>query len=75
MVGKVNVGSISVLNRYAVLWLNRLDVAVYKGCDGVEPDNVDGYTNNTGFILTAEDQLMYNRFLADEAHERGLLIA
>ncbi len=25
----------------------RLDIAVDKGCDGVEPDNVDGFTNNT----------------------------
>lgn len=24
----------------------RLDLAVTKGCDGVEPDNVDGYDNN-----------------------------
>jgi len=52
----------------------RLDLAKDKGCDGVEPDNVDGYSNDTGFPLTAEDQLSYNRFLADEAHARGLLI-
>jgi hypothetical protein len=50
----------------------RLDLAASKGCDGVEPDNVDGYTNNTGFPLTAADQLDYNRFLAAEAHARGL---
>ncbi|WP_456382836.1 endo alpha-1,4 polygalactosaminidase [Hydrogenimonas sp.] len=53
----------------------RLDLAVEKGCDGVEPDNVDGYTNETGFPLTYTDQLDYNRFLADEAHRRGLSIA
>jgi len=52
----------------------RLDVAADKGCDGVEPDNVDGYMNNSGFPLTAADQLAYNRFLAAAAHERGLLI-
>jgi hypothetical protein len=52
----------------------RLDLAVAKGCIGVEPDNVDGYTNPTGFPLTAADQLTYNRFLAAEAHERGLSI-
>lgn len=39
----------------------RLDLAVQKGCDGVEPDNVDGYQNNSGFPLTAQDQLAYNR--------------
>src|SRR6267143_2545060 len=29
----------------------RLDRAVQKSCDGVEPDNVDAYTNNPGFPL------------------------
>ena len=53
----------------------RLDLAQSKGCDGVEPDNVDGFANNTGFPLTAQDQLDYNRFLADEAHKRGLAVA
>ena len=52
----------------------RLDQAVTKGCDGVEPDNVDGYLNRSGFALTAEDQLDFNRFLADQAHQRGLSI-
>ena len=52
----------------------RLDLARQKGCDGVEPDNVDGYTNETGFALTYDDQLEYNRFLAREARSRGLLV-
>jgi hypothetical protein len=38
----------------------RLDLAVAKGCEAVEPDNVDGYTNNTGFPLTPDDQLAFN---------------
>lgn len=52
----------------------RLDLAAEKGCDGVEPDNVDGYANDSGFPLSGNDQLAYNRFLASAAHERGLLI-
>ncbi len=52
----------------------RLDLAAQKRCDGVEPDNVDGYQNDTGFALTAADQLAYNRFLATEAHARGLSV-
>jgi hypothetical protein len=52
----------------------RLDLAKQKGCDGVEPDNVDAYTNNSGFKLTAADQLAYNRFIAQEAHSRGLAV-
>lgn len=52
----------------------RLDLAVQKQCDGVEPDNVDGYTNNSGFPLTAANQLAYNIWLAEQAHSRGLSI-
>ncbi len=52
----------------------RLDVAVTSGCDAVEPDNVDGYSNNSGFPLSEVDQLDYNRFLAAAAHSRGLSV-
>jgi hypothetical protein len=52
----------------------RLDYAAGRGCDGVEPDNVDGYANDTGLRLTAADQLAFNRFLANEAHLRGLAV-
>jgi hypothetical protein len=52
----------------------RFDECAAKGFDGLEPDNIDGYTNNTGFPLTYEDQLAYNIWLADEAHARGLSI-
>jgi hypothetical protein len=53
----------------------RMDLAKSKGCDGVDPDNVDGYTNNTGFPLTAASQLDYNLWLASAAHARGLAVA
>ena len=52
----------------------RMDVAVEKGCDGVEPDNVDGYANANGLGLSGTQQLDFNRFLASEAHARGLSI-
>jgi hypothetical protein len=52
----------------------RLDLAVSKQCDGVEPDNVDGYANDSGFPLVGNDQLAFNRWLAQQAHSRGLSI-
>ena len=52
----------------------RLDLAVTKRCDGVEPDNLEGYANPSGFPLTADDQLDFNRFLATAAHTRNLSI-
>jgi hypothetical protein len=50
----------------------RFDLCRDKGFDAVDPDNIDGYLQNTGFPLTAEDQLRYNRMLARLAHERSL---
>ncbi len=52
----------------------RLDLAVTRGCTGVDPDNVNGFENPTGLQLNATMQLDYNRFLADEAHKRGLSV-
>jgi hypothetical protein len=52
----------------------RLDLCRAKGFDGIEPDNIDAYANETGFPLTASDQLTFDRWLAAEAHARGLSI-
>jgi len=52
----------------------RMDLCKAKGFDGVEPDNMDGYLNDTGFPLSYEDQLKYNIWWANEAHDRGLSI-
>ncbi|MGY1740274.1 MULTISPECIES: endo alpha-1,4 polygalactosaminidase [unclassified Blastococcus] len=52
----------------------RLDACRAKGFDAVEFDNVDGYTNDTGFDLTADDQLRFNRAVAQLAHEREMAV-
>jgi hypothetical protein len=52
----------------------RFDLAVEKGCDGVDPDNLNGYENETSFPIKASDQLVYNKFLSRAAHSRGLFI-
>lgn len=52
----------------------RMDVCRSKGFDGVEADNVDGYSNRSGFPLTGAQQVAYNRMLARLAHARGLAI-
>jgi hypothetical protein len=52
----------------------RLDLCASKGFDAVEADNVDAYTNDSGFPLTSADQLRYNRAIAVDAHARGLSI-
>jgi hypothetical protein len=52
----------------------RLDLCRAKGFDGVEADNVDAHLADTGFPLSALDQLEFNRWLARAAHARGLSI-
>lgn len=52
----------------------RMDVCAEKGFDAVEADNVDGYDNDTGLDLTADDQLAFNTAVAGLARDRGLSI-
>ena len=40
----------------------------------VDPDNVNSYTHKTGFKLTYQDQLNYNKWLANESHQRNFAI-
>ena len=54
--------------------LDRLRRCRDKGFDGVDPDNVNGYANDTGFALTAADQVAFNRWVAARAHELGLAV-
>jgi hypothetical protein len=65
--------------RQTSILLPIMDARVQKcrqaGFDGVEWDNVDGYSNRTGFPLTAQDQLTYNASLANLAHSYGLTVA
>lgn len=53
----------------------RIKLAADKGCDGVDPDNIDGYSHkNTGFPLTKDDAIRYMEFLAGEAKSQSLAI-
>jgi hypothetical protein len=52
----------------------RFQMCKQKGFDAIEPDNIDGYQNGTGFAISAQDQLSYNQWLANEAHSLGLAV-
>lgn len=54
-------------------WLNsRFNMIVKKGFDAIEPDNLDGYTNTTGFALSIDDAKKYADYLITLAHSNGL---
>jgi len=45
-----------------------------KGFLAIEPDNIDGFENDTGFPISRAEQVAYNRAIAREAHALGLAI-
>jgi len=65
---------ISKIDVLSPIMTTRMDLATTKRCDGVEPDNVDGYDNKSGFNISYNDQIKYNSWLAQEAHLRNLSI-
>lgn len=62
------------ISTLAPVLAKRLDMCKAKRFDAVEPDNIDGYANDTGFPLSYADQLAFNRWIAAQAHLRGLSI-
>lgn len=52
----------------------RIKLCQSKGFDAIEFDNVDGYSMQTGFKITAEDQAHYNALLANMAHKANLAV-
>jgi hypothetical protein len=56
----------------------RFDRALNMGCDAIEPDNMDVYDETahdpSGFPLTYEDQIYFNLWVAQEVHQRGMLV-
>ncbi|KAF2157783.1 glycoside hydrolase family 114 protein [Myriangium duriaei CBS 260.36] len=45
----------------------RIKLASGMGCDAIDPDNVDGYSNKNGLGLTEDDSINFMQFLSSEA--------
>ncbi len=52
----------------------RFQMCREKGFDAVEPDNVEGYANKSGFPLSAQEQLTFNEWVAEEVHSLGMAV-
>jgi hypothetical protein len=52
----------------------RFQMCARKGFDAVEPDNIDGFENHTGFSISAQQQIRYDRWIAREVHSLGLSV-
>jgi len=53
---------------------SRIQLAKEKGCDGVDPDNIDAYDNENGLSLTTSDAINYVTFLASVSHGLNMSI-
>jgi hypothetical protein len=53
----------------------RVQMCARKGFDAVDPDNVNGVDNHTGFPLTMAQQVSYDEAIAKLAHARGMSVA
>lgn len=52
----------------------RMQMCKDKGFDAIEPDEITNWSNNPGFPITYQDQIVYNRAVAQWAHDLGLSI-
>lgn len=66
---------IAHFHKFAPIMEARFQQCAEKGFDAVEPDNIAGFENKTGFPLTRADQRRYNLWIARQVHERGMAVA
>ena len=52
--------------------LSQLDLAVLKGCDDANPDNMDGSNGDNGIVLTQAEVVDHVGSLADAVYARNL---
>ncbi|KAL5117247.1 hypothetical protein ACEQ8H_004806 [Pleosporales sp. CAS-2024a] len=52
----------------------RIEMAQGRGCDGIDPDNIDGYENNNGLGLTTNDSIHYMQYLSSVARPLNLTL-
>lgn len=51
---------------------NRIAQCKAKGFFAVDPDNMNGYLQKTGFTIKKTDQIIFNKWLATEIHKNGM---
>ncbi|MFK7860815.1 MAG: endo alpha-1,4 polygalactosaminidase [Granulosicoccus sp.] len=50
----------------------RIQACKDKGFDVIDPDNVNGFENDTGFPISRADSIGYIKWLAAESHRNGM---
>jgi hypothetical protein len=58
----------------AGILIDRMRMCRRKGFDALEPDNLQNDENVTGGRITTQQQIDFNGWIADRAHEQGLAV-
>lgn len=62
------------VDELAPIMKSRMRKCKRKGFDSIEPDEMTGWSNDSGFRLTYDDQIRYNKAIARWAHRIGLSV-
>jgi hypothetical protein len=62
------------LSKLAPIMTRRFRACAHKHFDAVEPDNLDGFQNATGFHISAAQQLRYDKWVAARVHALGMAV-
>ncbi len=62
------------LSVLAPIMAARFRMCKEKGFDAVEPDNMEAFSNRSGFPITAAQQLEYDLWIAGEVHSLGMAV-
>ncbi|WWD08263.1 hypothetical protein V865_006374 [Kwoniella europaea PYCC6329] len=68
----LDVRSEKCLNNIKSIMTDRIKAAKQKGCDSIDPDNVDAGTNQQDFGITKQDEANYLLWLSSTARANGL---
>jgi hypothetical protein len=60
---------------FAAALQQRFSMCRRKGFDAIEPDNLAGWENKTGFKIGRGAQLRFNRWVAGQVHRLGMAVA
>jgi hypothetical protein len=57
------------------IMMGRFQMCADNGFDAVEPDNMDGAENDTGFTISISGQIAYDKWVANAVHALGMSVA
>jgi endo-alpha-1,4-polygalactosaminidase (GH114 family) len=60
------------ISKLKPFFVSRFNMIKKKGFDAIEPDNLDGYNNDTGFNISLKETMLFCDYIIDLAHSFGL---